>query len=90
MTTLRIYFEEDRNLIQSSIDLLVDIVFDHWTVKPSIEIEKFALYYDNEICVKIEYINNSLPSQQYFEHLNQASDLTFAFINGYIEGFKAK
>lgn len=89
MTTARIYFKEDRNLIQSSIDLLVDIVFDNWTVKPSIEIEN-ALCYDNEICVKIEYINDLLPSQQHFNHLNQASDSIFAFINGYIEGFKTK
>lgn len=90
MTTIRIYFEEDQNFVQSAIDLIIDKVFDHWTVKPSIEIEKYALYYDYETCVKIEYINNSLPSEQYFKRLNQASDLTFAFINGYIEGFKAK
>jgi hypothetical protein len=88
---MRIYFdEEDKDLVQSAIDLLADNVFDQWTIKPSFEIEEDPLYHDNETCVKIEYINSSMPSEQYWHIFNLASDLTYAFINGYIQGLKSK
>jgi len=84
------YFEEDKDLVQRAIDLLADNIFGHLKIKPSIEIEEDPLYYDNETCVKIEYINSSMPSEQCWHIFSLASDLSHAFIIGYVEGFKSK
>ncbi len=85
---IRMYFEEDKDLVQRAIDLLIDSVFGHWKIKPSIEIDEKSSY-DEEVCVKVDIIDPN-RSIDYNNQLDSACNITNAFIIGYVEGFKSK
>jgi predicted DNA-binding protein with PD1-like motif len=80
-----IYFEDDQVLIQSAIDLVKDVAFVCWRVKPSIEIKEISLH-GSLTEVAIDYFNDSVSSDVSATQSHEAVEIVSAFIHGYIAG----